>query len=127
MVALLLAIQLALSCLRGHDLMLGSAHPSTDPASIAEIIALHEHDELDERGIHQHDDLPPHLHVPEDDFLRRGAGKSIDLAMDLAPALASGVVPPPSTIDPGGPSPHLVASAHPQPIDRSLRALRLRI
>lgn len=130
LVALLIVSQLLLTFFRGQDLPLDAVKDATVRGIAVELLALHEHDELHDRGLHQHDGLPIHLHVPEDDFHRRWIGEAADLGIDRAVAVAwpSHALlrwPARSLTRPW--PPRSISSAPPREVDLLIRSLRLRI
>ncbi len=128
LVALLIGSQLLLTFFRGQDLPLEAVTNATVRGTAVEFFALHEHDELHERGLHQHDGLPIHLHVPEDDFNRRWTGKSFDHGIDQTAAIGwHAPAPHPSPVLTLPRPPRGIASAPPREVDRSIRSFRLLI
>lgn len=73
LVLLLLVLQVALAGVRGQALVVDACATVRQEASARSALALS--DELEDwsRGSHRHDDLPLHIHVPEDAAVRARA------------------------------------------------------
>lgn len=83
---LVTAIQFWVGVYRGQALPIGGiGAPSC--AGVARSLALHEHEDTKAHGSHSHDELPLHLHVPEEESSSRaGRRLAAPVVLDALPA-----------------------------------------
>jgi hypothetical protein len=130
LVLALVACQLCLGSLRGQAVLLETPLSEDCPRNRLRDLALHVHLDVKAHGAHSHDDVPLHMHVPEDEVCRTGARKLV------RPAPGHDITPPTevASVLPVSAAMHPSAAAHalrrseglPLAIDRALRAIRLR-
>lgn len=131
MVLVLVALQLWIGTYRGQAMLLCDGEfRSADAAALCLELALHEHRDIRAHGSHHHDDLPPHLHVPEDEASSRSARGLVHLPRQevvlpwhahVAAGATSGAGLSPAPDGPAAPA------SRPAEATRALRTIRLRI
>jgi len=128
LVVLTIGIQLLLSCLRGQVICLDAAPSATGGVSATVLLALYEQEDQIDRGVHRHDDLPLHLHCPEDEFLAGWGSEPTDRPVDHALDHGAALPGSPCTVAlrPSRP-PRSFQWRPPPELERSLRSTRLLI
>jgi hypothetical protein len=88
----MLVLQVALAGVRGQALVVDACAEVRESAAARSAMALSDEFEDWSRGSHRHDDLPLHLHVPEDGTVRARSHAPLDAPAQPFPPTAFALV-----------------------------------